>query len=161
MLGGGRLVVGVVKVKVTVFDVPVGFETETPALGGNAVSVARIAAVSWFVLTNVVARAEPFQLTTDPLTKFVPFTVNAKPVGLQYGADDIEVDGATREVIVGAGSGTGLTVKNTTFDTSVVVVAVVPEAPETAEPGIWTATCNVTGVDPVFTMLAAGTVPVT
>lgn len=47
---------------------------------------------------------------------------------------------AESDAIVGAGPGEGFTLKLTTFDTSVVVVALVPEAPETAEPGIWTAT---------------------
>ena len=58
------------------------------------------------------------------------------------------------DAIVGNGPGTGMTVKGTTSDTSVVVVAVVPEAPETAEPGIWTATCIV----PAVAILEAGTV---
>jgi hypothetical protein len=48
-------------------------------------------------------------------------------------------------------------VKGTTFDTSVVFVAVVPEDPETAEPGIWTATNTV----PAVVMSEAGTMAVT
>ena len=47
---------------------------------------------------------------------------------------------AESDAIVGAAPGVGLISKLTTFDISVVVVAVVPEAPETAEPGICTAT---------------------
>ena len=43
------------------------------------------------------------------------------------------------ELTVGAGPGAELIVKYTTFEISVVVVALVLEVPETAEPGIWTA----------------------
>jgi hypothetical protein len=50
----------------------------------------------------------------------------------------------------------GLIVKFTTFDCSVVVVAFVPEEPETAEPGIWTATRMVSAA----MMSEAGTVTV-
>lgn len=91
MLGGGRLVPGVVIVNAAVFDGPDGAETDTPAVPGNAASEGRIAAVSLVELTKVVARAEPFvelfaplvQFTTESLVKFVPFTVKVKPVGLQ------------------------------------------------------------------------------
>ena len=47
-----------------------------------------------------------------------------------------EVVDAERAVIIGVAPGVGLTVKFTTFETSDVVVAVVPDEPETAEPGI-------------------------
>lgn len=46
--------------------------------------------------------------------------------------------------------------KRTTFDTSVVVVADEFEAPETAEPGIWTAT----RIAPAVAILEAGTTDV-
>ena len=36
-------------------------------------------AVNCELLTNVVARALPFQFTTDPETKPVPFTVSVNP----------------------------------------------------------------------------------
>src|SRR5579863_10027363 len=39
-------------------------------------SVARMAAVSFVELTNVVTRGLPIQSTVEPLTKFVPFTVS-------------------------------------------------------------------------------------
>ena len=87
-----------------------------------------------------VWRAEPFQFTTDPLTKFEPFTVSKNPVGLQNGVDGKELDGADRDEMTGAGPGGGLIVNRTTFDNSVVVVALVLEVADTAEPGIWTAT---------------------
>jgi hypothetical protein len=49
------------------------------------------------------------------------------------GVDDGEIE---VDVIVGGGGGAAPIVKFTRLDTSVVVVAVVPEDPETAEPGI-------------------------
>lgn len=51
----------------------------------NAVSAGVMSAVSCVVLTRVVDRGEPFQLTTSPFAKPVPVTVNVNPVGLQYG----------------------------------------------------------------------------
>jgi hypothetical protein len=78
-LGAGRFAVGVVIVKVTGPDVAVGLDTVTTAAPGKAASAAIIAAVSCVALTNVVARGVPFQLTTDPATKFVPFTTSVKP----------------------------------------------------------------------------------
>jgi hypothetical protein len=136
-------------VKVREFEGPVAVETETDAVPRDAVSVGRIEAVICVVLANVVTRGEPFQFTVvAPFIKFVPFTVSVIPFGWQYGVEDTEMD-----AIVGNGPGTGLTVKLTKSDTSVVVVAVMPEAPETAEPGIWTATCAV----PAVAILEAGT----
>src|SRR5579872_6482997 len=67
--------------KVTGFEVPppgVGLVTVTVAVPTVAISVARIDAVSFELLTNVVARALPFQLTTDVDTKPVPDTVSVK-----------------------------------------------------------------------------------
>jgi hypothetical protein len=84
MLGDGRLVTGVVMVNVTVFEGPEAFETETLAGPGNAASWNRIKAVSWPELTNVVARGEPFQFTTeDALSKFEPATLSVNPARLQ------------------------------------------------------------------------------
>jgi hypothetical protein len=59
-----------------------------------------------------------------------------KPFGWQYCVDASEVDGAERDVIVGAGPDGGLIVNRTMFDNSVVVVALVLEVADTAEPGI-------------------------
>jgi hypothetical protein len=84
MLGEGRLVVGVVMVKDRLFDVPEAFDTETFALPGNATSWGKIEAVSWPEFTKAVGvRGEPFQFTTDPLSKFEPVTVSVNPAELQ------------------------------------------------------------------------------
>jgi hypothetical protein len=125
-------------VKVTGADATVGFDTATVAAPGKAVSAAKITAVSCVALTKFVMRGVPFQLTTEAATKFVPFTTRVNPDAPQYGTEATAVgDGEIEvEVIVGAGGGATPIVKFTRFDTSVVVVAVVPEDPETAEPGI-------------------------
>jgi hypothetical protein len=44
----------------------------------EAMSAVAIAAVTCVPLTNVVVRLDPFTCTTEPLTKFVPFTVIVK-----------------------------------------------------------------------------------
>lgn len=56
----------------------------------------------------MVGRGKPFQFTTEPpFTKFVPFTISVKLVGLQLGAVRVcAVDPAkiaASEVIVGVG----------------------------------------------------------
>ena len=66
-------------VKVRALDTaPPGFRTVTEALPATAISAAGIAAVSWVALTKVVVRFAPFQRTTEPLTKLLPFTVSVK-----------------------------------------------------------------------------------
>jgi len=146
--------VGVTIVKGKLFEIPgeelaAALKTETVAVPGNAVSVAGIKAVSWLVLTKVVGRAAPFQytmqwltakpFTVESFTKFVPFTVSVMPAALQYGVEACEVVDAEIEVTVGAGPEALPIVKKTTFETSVVFEPVF-DVPETAEPGIWTAT---------------------
>jgi hypothetical protein len=125
-------------VRVTGADATVGLETVITAAPGKAVSIGVITAVICVALTNVIACGVPFQLTMEAAAKFVPFTISVNPDGPQYGMEAIGVeDGEIEvEVIVGGGGGCGPIVKFTRFDTSVVVVAVVPEEPETAEPGI-------------------------
>ncbi|PYM63052.1 MAG: hypothetical protein DME11_17920 [Candidatus Rokuibacteriota bacterium] len=44
----------------------------------RAASLARIVESNWVLLTNVVARFEPFQRTTEVDTKLLPLTVNPK-----------------------------------------------------------------------------------
>jgi len=72
-------------VNVRAFDVlPPGFATVTLAVPVEAMSLAGIAAVSREALTNVVVRFDPFHLTVELETKFVPSTVKVKagpPVG--------------------------------------------------------------------------------
>ena len=98
--GAGRFVVGVVRENVIAFDVVARFDTVI-ATGepGKAVSAAVIAAVSCVEFTNVVARGEPFQFTTSPFTKPVPFTVRVRPVGAQKGVEVGEIDETTGATI--------------------------------------------------------------
>jgi hypothetical protein len=93
MVGAGSELGAVMeKFKELEFTADGRFDTEIAAGTSEAVSVGRIAAVSCVTLTNVVGRGDPFQLTTEPLTKFVPFTVRVKPAGLQYDVEDAETD---------------------------------------------------------------------
>jgi hypothetical protein len=96
--------VGVVIVKMTGPDVTVGLDTVTLARPRKAVSAAKIAAVSCVALTKVVARGIPFQLTTDPATKFVPFTTSVKPDEPQYGIEATGVEDGEIEVEVMVGA---------------------------------------------------------
>jgi len=71
--------VGTKAVKVSDPEVPppgAGLKTVTWLVEANEISVAEIAARSCPGLTKVVARSLPFQRTTDPATKFDPFTVS-------------------------------------------------------------------------------------
>jgi hypothetical protein len=68
--------------KKTMFDVPppgLGFTTVTEAVLAMAMSDTRMLTVNCELFTKVVARALPFQFTTDPETKPVPFTVRVNP----------------------------------------------------------------------------------
>ena len=79
-----------------------GLTTVTESVPAEARSLAGIDAVSWLLLTSVVVRLEPFTWTTDPLTKFVPFTVSVNagpPTVVEFG-----------EMLVSEGTGL-LTVK--------------------------------------------------
>jgi hypothetical protein len=94
---------GAVIVKVEEAEVVVELETVTAVVPGKAVSVAEIKAVSCVGLTNVVGRGDPFQFTTSPSTKFVPFTASVRPVVLQSGVDEgtsPEIVGATKENVI-------------------------------------------------------------
>jgi hypothetical protein len=53
-----------------------GLLTVTVAVPADATSAAAIDAVNCELVTNVVARGLPFQFTTEPETKPVPFTVS-------------------------------------------------------------------------------------
>ena len=70
-------------VNVCAFDVPppgLGFTTVTEAGPAVAMSGAGTVAVSCVEETNVVVREVPPQRTVEVETKFVPVTVNVKPV---------------------------------------------------------------------------------
>jgi len=87
-------------VKVTLLEVPppgVGFVTVTAGVPAVAMSDARMEAVSWVAVTNVVAFAAPPKFTVDVLTKFVPFTVR-----VNAGPPAVAVEGES-VVIVGTG----------------------------------------------------------
>src|ERR1700724_1092288 len=73
---------GLLIVNVSGFDGPPpgpGFVTMTGTVPAVARSEVRIWAVTLMLLTKVVTRAELFQLTVAPGTKFEPFTVSVKP----------------------------------------------------------------------------------
>jgi hypothetical protein len=53
-----------------------GLNTNTSTIPGCAISAAVMAASSWWLLTNVVMRKEPFQLTDESWRKSLPLTVN-------------------------------------------------------------------------------------
>src|SRR5579859_810663 len=77
MLGTGLVIVKVTELVVVLS----GFVTVILAVPGLAISLAGTLAVSWVPETKLVVRADPFQLTVAPLTKFTPLTVrvNAGP----------------------------------------------------------------------------------
>jgi hypothetical protein len=56
-----------------------GLTTVTEAVLALAMSDAGMLAFNCELLTNVVSRAPPFQCTTEPETKPVPFTVSVNP----------------------------------------------------------------------------------
>ena len=73
---------GAVSVKFEAPEVVVELDTVTvavPVIPRKAVSAGEIVAVSCVGLTNVVGRGDPFQFTTSPFTKSVPFTVSETP----------------------------------------------------------------------------------
>jgi hypothetical protein len=79
-----RVGAGLLMLKVCAAEVPptgVGLNTVTEAVPESIRSVDGTAAVSDVALTKVVVSAEPFQSTTEPVTKFVPVSVrvNADP----------------------------------------------------------------------------------
>ena len=76
-------------------------ETVIDAVPADAISAAGTAAVSCVGLTKAVTLGEPFQSTTEPFTKFAPFTVRVNPEGLQDGVVFDEVVEAAKEVIEG------------------------------------------------------------
>src|SRR6266478_9867995 len=68
-------------VKVIAFEAPPPgdeLNTVTWAIPAAAISLAGIEAVNCVLFTNVVARSLAFQRTTEPATKFMPFTIRVK-----------------------------------------------------------------------------------
>lgn len=92
MVGAGLLIVNV-----TELDVPppgAGLTTVIDAVPAAATFAAGTIAVSLIEETNVVTRAEPFQLTVEVETKLVPFTVKvncALPAVVELGLIEVTV----------------------------------------------------------------------
>jgi hypothetical protein len=85
-------------VNVTAFDVPppgAGLDTVTLAVPTLAMSAATMDAVNCVLLTKVVVRLGPFQLTTDVLKKFAPLTlsVNAPPPAAAVTGLKLDIEG--------------------------------------------------------------------
>ena len=81
-VGAGVGVAGLLlTVNVSAFDVPPpgwALTTVTKAVPGAAMSAAEMEAVSLVLLENVVLRGDPFQFSTEPMTKFEPFMLSVK-----------------------------------------------------------------------------------
>ena len=97
---------GAVIVNVCALEIPppgVGLKTVTGAVPAVAMSLARICAWSWVLLTKVVVRVMPFQRTTDVMAKFVPVVVSVKvapPANALLGAIELRVGTGFVAVIV-------------------------------------------------------------
>ena len=88
---------GLLTGKSKVFEIPppgAGFSTLTGIVPAAEMSKARMAAVTCVLFTKVVVRVAPENRTTEPLTKFVPFTVRVKaaaPRRALEGDNDVRV----------------------------------------------------------------------
>ena len=108
-------------VKSKAFEVPppgAGLNTVTLAVPAAAMSLAGIVAWTCVLLVTVVARAAPFQRTSAPSKKSLPFTVNVNPVL------PATARGGERLVRVGAGFAAG------DWNLTRLKLAVVPFAPK-------------------------------
>jgi hypothetical protein len=83
------------------------FTTVTEAVPCVAMSAAEMEAVTFVLLKNLVLRGDPFQSTTEPMTRFEPFTVS-----VNAGPPAVALMGEI-ELIVGTGL---LTVNVIAFD---------------------------------------------
>lgn len=145
--GSGTPPDGVDKANGSELDVPFTLDTVTTAVPGRAACATEMGAVICVALTKVVAAiGAPFQFTLASLVKFVPFTVSVKPCVLQDGVEAPEVVDAESDVSAGEVAGTVEMVNSTTFETSLVVVALIFCVGDCAEPGIRTDTCTVPAV---------------
>jgi hypothetical protein len=94
-------------VKGSVFEGTPELETSIFTIPAEATSRAGIAATSCVELTNVVssgvvvAGASVIQLTTEPFTKFAPFTVRVAPGGLHAGVVFDEFVEEDKELMLG------------------------------------------------------------
>src|SRR5512134_2654879 len=81
----------------------VGLNTVTCAVPAVAMSAAVIDAVSCVAETNVVVRLAPFHRTTEPATKFVPFTVsvNAAPPAVAEVGERVDTVGTGLLAVIG------------------------------------------------------------
>jgi hypothetical protein len=93
---------GAVTEKLNEFEIAEPLLTVTGDVPWNAASADVSSAVSCVALTKVVPRGDPFQLTTDPFTKFVPVTVSVRPVSVQDAVDDPVTDVMAGAEIVNA-----------------------------------------------------------
>jgi|SRR5215472_6194033 len=96
--------------------------TAAAPVASDAVSAAEIAAVICVALTNVVGRGEPFQFTTRPGAKPVPFTVSVKPVALQYGVLFALVVEAETDVTMASEMGKGKGAEGFALDAGLATV---------------------------------------
>jgi hypothetical protein len=90
MTGGGGLIVNVCAFEAE----PVEFLTVIDAVPGAATLAAGTIAVSCVEETNVVVRAEPFQLTFEVRSKLAPFTVKVNwplPAMVELGLIEVVV----------------------------------------------------------------------
>jgi hypothetical protein len=98
--------VGPVTGRNTTFEVTLpggGLVTVMEAVLGDVMSSPGTVAVNCELLTNVVAKPAPFQFTTAPLTKPVPFTVSVNPA--PAGATGTTAVGISGWLIRGTGFG--------------------------------------------------------
>ena len=103
-LGAGSDVGGATE-KFLILDIAPKLLTVIGTVGvGERMSRYEMMAVRDPGVTNVVGRGEPFQLTTEPFTKFEPITVSVKLAGLQAGVEAIFVVDADTDEMAGVGA---------------------------------------------------------
>jgi hypothetical protein len=138
-LGESEMIVGLGLLTVNVSDVEVppqgpGLVTAARTVPALATSEVLIVPLTLPLLTNPVVRAEPFQFTVAPLTKFIPLTISGKPAApavLLVGERDVRL-------------GTGLLITN----------ASVPDVPPPG-PGFETLTLTVPAVAMSLALIVA------
>lgn len=109
IVGTGSPEGGAEIVNVTGAELTAKLLTVIEAGPARAISGAGILAVSCVELINVVARAEPFQSTTEVFRKFEPFTVRVNPVALQDGVEFDELVEEDKDAMEGGKIANGVT----------------------------------------------------